>query len=322
MMALAEKLRQRAALQGRTAAVDCGELGVLTVEALPLRELELLYRGSDGARAVFYAACRELQAAGEELRRAGQVYAPDGILQFVSQAEAEAAARVVLELSGYVPAEPAPVSAGEAAEDPAPEVRADAVPPVTGSAETPLSGEQEETLPAPPAADTVPVDDLPSRPTDTASASEALPRAVSPLPVSAGASPPAQRTTPSFQQLSAGKAMALPADTLLPGKATPLPADTLLSGKATPLPEDTLLSGRTTSLAADTLLPGRTTPLPADTLLPGKPPALPQRQGSETAPLPEISRQSPPDREESPSAEALARQLLEGLRRANWVRGG
>ena len=48
-----------------------------------------------------YAACRELQLAGEELRRAGQLYTPDGILQFVSDGEAESAARTVLELSGW-----------------------------------------------------------------------------------------------------------------------------------------------------------------------------------------------------------------------------
>lgn len=99
-MGLAEKLTARAARQGRSAPVACGELGTVTVEVLPVRELELLLRGSDGARAVFYAACRELQSAGEELRKAGKVFAPDGIMQFVSDSEAAAAARTVLELSG------------------------------------------------------------------------------------------------------------------------------------------------------------------------------------------------------------------------------
>ncbi len=99
-MGLAEELRARAARQGRSATIECGALGTVTVEALPVRELELMFRGPDGQRAVFYAACRELQAAGEELRKAGQVFAPDGIMQFVSNSEAAAAAQTVLELSG------------------------------------------------------------------------------------------------------------------------------------------------------------------------------------------------------------------------------
>ena len=99
-MGLADRLGQRAALRGRSAPVACGGLGTLTVEALPVRELELLLRGPDGARAVFYAACRELQQAGEELRKAGKVFTPDGVMQFVSGQEAQAALRTVLELSG------------------------------------------------------------------------------------------------------------------------------------------------------------------------------------------------------------------------------
>lgn len=99
-MGLAETLAARAARQGRSATVTCGELGTVTVEALPVRELELLLRGSDGDRAVFYAACRELQSAGEELRQAGKVFAPDEVMQLVSDSEAAEAARTVLELSG------------------------------------------------------------------------------------------------------------------------------------------------------------------------------------------------------------------------------
>lgn len=99
-MGLADRLGQRAALRGRSAPVACGSLGTLTVEALPVRELELLLQGPDGARAVFYAACRELQQAGEELRKAGKVFAPDGVMQFVSGQEAQAALQTVLELSG------------------------------------------------------------------------------------------------------------------------------------------------------------------------------------------------------------------------------
>ena len=105
-MGLAETLGARAARKGRSAPVECGELGILTVEALPVRELELLLRGPDGQRAVFYAACRELQSAGEALRKAGKVFTPDGIMQFVSDSEAEAAAEVVLSLSGEAAAAP------------------------------------------------------------------------------------------------------------------------------------------------------------------------------------------------------------------------
>lgn len=85
--------------------MDCGALGTVTVEALPLRELELLLRGADGQRAVFYAACRELQAAGEALRQRGRVFTPDGVLQFVSDSEAKAAAEAVCRLSGAEAAE-------------------------------------------------------------------------------------------------------------------------------------------------------------------------------------------------------------------------
>lgn len=107
-MALADVLRERASRRGRTAQADCGALGVLTVEALPPRECAALARGPDGDRAVFYAACRELQAAGEELRRAGQVFTPDGVMQYVSDREAAAAARTVLALSGVELAEDKP----------------------------------------------------------------------------------------------------------------------------------------------------------------------------------------------------------------------
>lgn len=107
-MALADVLRERASRRGRTAQADCGALGVLTVEALPLRECAALARGPDGDRAVFYAACRELQAAGEALRQAGQVFTPDGVMQYVSDQEAALAARTVLALSGVELAEDKP----------------------------------------------------------------------------------------------------------------------------------------------------------------------------------------------------------------------
>ena len=72
-----------------------------TVEALPVRELERLMRGADGDRAVFYAACRELQGAGAALLRAGKVYRPDQVMALVSDAEAAKAAEAVRALSGW-----------------------------------------------------------------------------------------------------------------------------------------------------------------------------------------------------------------------------
>lgn len=74
---------------------------VVTVEALPVRELERLMRGADGDRAVFYAACRELQGAGAALLRAGKVYRPDQVMALVSDAEAAKAAEAVRALSGW-----------------------------------------------------------------------------------------------------------------------------------------------------------------------------------------------------------------------------
>ena len=81
--------------------VEAGTLGTVTVEALPVRELERLMRGADGDRAVFYAACRELQGAGAALLRAGKVYRPDQVMALVSDAEAAKAAEAVCALSGW-----------------------------------------------------------------------------------------------------------------------------------------------------------------------------------------------------------------------------
>lgn len=108
-MGLAERLAARASAREATAQVDCGELGSVTVEALPVRELELLLREPDGQRAVFYAACRELQTAGEDLRREGKIFTPYGIMQFVSDSEARAGAEAVLSLSGWSVGEPGEV---------------------------------------------------------------------------------------------------------------------------------------------------------------------------------------------------------------------
>lgn len=98
-MALSDTLRERVSRRGRTAQVDCGTLGTLTVEALSPRECAVLGT-ADGGRALLYAACRELQAAGETLRRERRLYTPDEITQYISDSEAAAAARMVLELSG------------------------------------------------------------------------------------------------------------------------------------------------------------------------------------------------------------------------------
>jgi len=281
-MGLAEKLRQRAALRGRTAGVECGELGVLTVEALPLREIELLYRGGDGARALFYAACRELQAAGEELRKTGEVYTPDGILQFVSQAEAEAAARVVLDLSGYVPEAQPEAEAEEPADTAAPEpVRA-----------IPLPADGEEALPA--AEQTLSA--------DTAAASEAPPLAPAGTPAEAAGEdtllPAAQRSPiPEHEAAADGK-----------GAAMSPSAEALQAAKTVPPPAAPLGEGGGPSHRADPLLPDRR--------------FSPEEAGAE--PLPsrrEFARQLT-EEADSPSVEALARALLEGLRRASWVRGG
>lgn len=253
-MGLAEKLRQRAALQGRTAGVECGELGVLTVEALPLRELELLYRGPDGARAVFYAACRELQAAGEELRRSGQVYAPDGILQFVSQQEAEAAARVVLELSGCVPA---------AAEPPAAKKEADT--------ETFVPADQAVSIPAAAA--------------QAAAETEILPAAEK------------ARSTAAIHEgaPAASPAEAADAAAIDPGIKAPISAPGLLSGRT---------------------LPGADMPMNVRS-------AQEVSAGEKVLPVRQLPEKTPKSAEGNPpSADMLARQLLEGLRRASWVRGG
>ena len=98
-MALADVLRERVSRRGRTAEVECGLLGTVTVEALPPRECAALGR-RDGGRALFYAACRDLQTAGETLRREGRLFTPAEVTAYVSDEEAAAAARTVLALSG------------------------------------------------------------------------------------------------------------------------------------------------------------------------------------------------------------------------------
>lgn len=101
MMALGDILAARALSARARGTVEAGTLGTVTVEALPPRELERLMRGADGDRAVFYAACRELQGAGAALLRAGKVYRPDQVMALVSDAEAAKAAEAVRALSGW-----------------------------------------------------------------------------------------------------------------------------------------------------------------------------------------------------------------------------
>lgn len=98
-MALADVLRERVSRRGRTAEVACGLLGTVTVEALPPRECAALGL-RDGGRALFYAACRDLQTAGETLRREGRLFTPAEVTAYVSDEEAASAARTVLALSG------------------------------------------------------------------------------------------------------------------------------------------------------------------------------------------------------------------------------
>ena len=98
-MALADVLRERVSRRGRTAEVAFGLLGTVTVEALPPRECAALGL-RDGGRALLYAACRDLQTAGETLRREGRLFTPAEVTAYVSDEEAAAAARTVLALSG------------------------------------------------------------------------------------------------------------------------------------------------------------------------------------------------------------------------------
>ena len=98
-MALADVLRERVSRRGRTAEVACGLLGTVMVEALPPRECAAIGM-RDGGRVLFYAACRDLQTAGETLRREGRLFTPAEVTAYVSDEEAAAAARTVLALSG------------------------------------------------------------------------------------------------------------------------------------------------------------------------------------------------------------------------------
>ncbi len=67
MSTVTDALRERLSRRGCTARVRCGVLGTLTVEALSPKDCAALLKKD--SRAHLYAACRELQQAGEELRR-------------------------------------------------------------------------------------------------------------------------------------------------------------------------------------------------------------------------------------------------------------
>ena len=101
MMALGDILAARADNARARGTVEAGALGMVTIEALPIRELERLWYGIDRDRVVFYAACRELQREGAALLRAGKVYRPDEVMALVSDAEAAKAAEAVRALSGW-----------------------------------------------------------------------------------------------------------------------------------------------------------------------------------------------------------------------------
>ena len=150
-MTLLEALRQRTLHRGQTAQVPCGALGTVTVEALSPRECAALGM-ADGGRALFYAACRELQLAGETLRREQRLFTPDEITHYLSPGEARTAALAVLALSGVTPGqeEAAPASSPEAAAIPqgAPtgedDAGADKAPPMTAAPGSAAEGTAQE----------------------------------------------------------------------------------------------------------------------------------------------------------------------------------
>ena len=96
-MTLTDTLRARCAAKNQSVTVSCGALGAISAQGLPLRECA----GDD--RGVLYAASRDLQAAGEQLRREGLLFRPDEIMQFLSDSEAAIGAEAVRRLSGVSP---------------------------------------------------------------------------------------------------------------------------------------------------------------------------------------------------------------------------
>lgn len=138
-MALTDILRQRVQQAQQTLQLDCGELGVLTVEALTLRECALLSAGSEPDRSILYAACRELQRTGETLQQEGRVFRPEDITLHISDEEAALAAQAILALSGWGAAPPAE-------KKPVPETTAVDLTEQPAAAERPPSGSAPDLL--------------------------------------------------------------------------------------------------------------------------------------------------------------------------------
>lgn len=98
-MTLQEILEQRLTAAGQQAQVVCGALGTLTVQGLSPREFSLLSRSADAPRQVLYAACRQLQQAGEAMRSRGMLFRPEEITDYITQQEAQAAYAVIAGMS-------------------------------------------------------------------------------------------------------------------------------------------------------------------------------------------------------------------------------
>ena len=142
-MALSDTLRERVSRRGRTAQVDCGALGTLTVEALSPRECAALGT-ADGGRALLYAACRELQLAGETLRREQRLFTPDEITHYLSPGEARTAALAVLALSGVTPGQEEAAAIPQGAPTGADDAGADKAPPMTAAPGSAAEGTAQE----------------------------------------------------------------------------------------------------------------------------------------------------------------------------------
>lgn len=141
-MVLLDTLRERTVRKGAAAQVDCGELGVLTVEALPPAECARLARTP---RALLYAACRELQKSGETLRKEGRLFRPDEVLSYVTDGEVSAACTAILRLSGAEVQKECtePAAEGDSAAQTAEQVREEIAPSAAeegGSGLSPHSG--------------------------------------------------------------------------------------------------------------------------------------------------------------------------------------
>lgn len=142
-MTLLEALRQRTLHRGQTAQVPCGALGTVTVEALSPQECAALGM-ADGGRALFYAACRELQLAGETLRREQRLFTPDEITHYLSPGEARTAALAVLALSGVTPGQEEAAAIPQGAPTGEDDAGADKAPPMTAAPGSAAEGTAQE----------------------------------------------------------------------------------------------------------------------------------------------------------------------------------